>query len=59
VNREEALEPKQERGTAEANLDFEEERSDGKVENIAELVINVLEAILKVRRRKKFWVILL
>lgn len=48
MKRAEALEPKQESGTAVANLDFEEERRDGKAE-IAEL-INVLEAILSV-----FW----
>ncbi len=44
MKRAEALGPKQESGTAVANLDFEEERRDGKAE-IAEL-INVLEAIL-------------
>lgn len=42
--REEALVPKHDSGAAVANLDFEEERREGKAE-IAEL-ISVLEAIL-------------
>ena len=44
MKREETLEPKHEIGSAVANLDFEDERRDGKA--VTAELINVLEAIL-------------
>lgn len=45
VKRDEALTPTLERGVAVANLDFEEERTDGKAVVAMPQLINVLAAI--------------